>query len=89
MDDTFAVTIQGPQAVLWQGVVRMLASENSEGPFSIYAGHAQFMTILDAVPIVIEMEDGSEVRHEFSKAVLIYANNLARIFVQPTESISM
>ncbi len=86
--DTFTVSIQGPQAILWQGLVRSLSSENSEGPFSILPDHARFMTVIEGASLTLELPDSSEVVYTYPKAVLAYADNQARIYVQPTQSIS-
>lgn len=88
MHSGITVIIQDPQTVVWRGTVSALASENSEGPFSIYEDHANFMTVLEAVPLTLIADDGSEIVHELTQAVLVYTDNVAHIYVQPSQSVT-
>lgn len=44
------------EGILWRGEGTSLSSENSQGPFDILLGHANFVTIIHGKPIVIRQK---------------------------------
>lgn len=79
--DDFAVRVQTPDALVWEGRAEALSSKNSAGPFDILPDHANMITIIEGEPIEIESSGGSR-KFIFEKAVIevkdgsviIYAN---------------
>ena len=80
-NDTFAVRIQTPESLVWQGSALSLSTTNSAGRFDILPLHANMITIIERQPIEIVTTAGNR-KFVFEKAVLavkssdvyIYAN---------------
>lgn len=83
MEETFSVRILSPHEVVWEGRVTALEATNVEGVFSILPDHAQFMTILSPEPIVLFLPSGETLSYTFPNAVLVFAENAAKVFTQP------
>ena len=79
--DTILVTVQSPDAVVWQGQALLISSANSEGDFDIMPDHARFMTLISGTPLVVNEVDGSNRSFTFDNAVLVFQDNNAKIYV--------
>ncbi len=88
MEETFSVRILGPHEVVWEGQVTALEATNVEGLFSILPDHAQFMTILSPEPIQLFLPSGETLSYTFPNAVLVFADNAAKVFTQPPPTTS-
>src|ERR1051325_2061123 len=51
--DRLHVKVQTPEKVLWEGEADAVTSRNSAGVFDILPEHANFISMLEAVPIEI------------------------------------
>lgn len=85
MKGTIHLTIMSPHSVVWEGAVRSLSSENSEGPFDILPEHARFISLIHAHPVQVELLDGTEKEFRFESAVLAFENDEAKIYMQERE----
>jgi len=74
------VRVSRATEVLWEGDAQSVSSENSEGPFDILPMHANFITIVEKKPIVLDKNTVSEQSFKFDKAVLFVRNNTVRVF---------
>lgn len=83
MKQTFTVTISAPEGILFTGEAMQLDASNSEGPFSIWADHARFLTILAPEPVRIELAQGETKEFNFTNAVLFFKDDSAKIYTQP------
>jgi|AntRauTorckE6833_2_1112554.scaffolds.fasta_scaffold00369_20 F0F1-type ATP synthase epsilon subunit len=79
-------TIQASAAPIWEGQVTAIESENREGPFTILPDHANFMTPISAVPVVVTLPDGNQTTYEYEQAVLFLQNNHAKLYVHSEET---
>lgn len=68
---------------MYTGEATQLDAGNSEGPFSIWADHARFLTVLSAEPIRITAGSGEVQEFAFANAVLFFKDDAARIYTQP------
>lgn len=85
MKETIHLTIMSPHSVVWEGDIRSLSSENSEGPFDILPEHARFISLIPARPILVELLDGTEKEFRFESAVLFFESDQAKIYMQEPE----
>lgn len=79
--ETMLFTIQASAAPIWEGEVMAIESENREGPFTILPDHANFMTPISAVPVLVTLPDGTQTTYEYEQAVLFLQNNHAKLYV--------
>lgn len=86
MEETFSVRILSPHEVVWEGQVITLEATNVEGTFSIMPDHAQFMTVLSPQPLTLFLPSGEAIPFTFPNAVLVFADNAAKVFTQPVSS---
>ncbi len=80
-EELIPLTIAGPDGVRWERMVKWLSSENSEGPFDILADHANFMTLLENVPVNFADEEGETHIFNFERAVLWLKDGGVKIYV--------
>lgn len=83
MNETFTVIISAPEGVLFEGTATELRAVNSEGPFSIWADHARFMTVVSDEPLHIIAPNGDEREFTFANAVLFFRDDTAYIYTRP------
>lgn len=77
------VKVMTPQQLLFDGEVFAVSSKNSEGPFDILAGHANFITIIKGQPITLTKQDHSKTTFNFSQAIIYNSNSLVSIYAEP------
>ena len=80
-DTTLQLTIQAPAAIVWQGEVRSVESQNREGAFTILPDHANFMTPLNTSDIIVTFADGTQTVYTYEHAVLFLKNNQIMLYV--------
>ena len=83
MSDTFTVNISAPDKIVFSGEAVQLDAVNSAGPFSIWADHARFLTVLANEPVRIVAPDTKETTFTFTNAVLFFKDDTAHIYTQP------
>ena len=84
MNETIAVKIMSPVAVVWETQALSVSAENSEGVFDILPDHARFMSLLHNTPLTIELLDAEPRTFTFENAVLFFEDNVAVIYIQET-----
>ena len=77
--ETFAVRIQTPESLVWQGDALSLSTSNSAGHFDILPQHANMITIIERQPIDVVTSDGNR-KFVFEKAVLAVKDNDVHIY---------
>jgi F0F1-type ATP synthase epsilon subunit len=80
-------TIQSSPSPIWEGEVLSITSENREGSFTILPDHANFMTPIEAVPIIVTLPDGTTHTYEFDQSVLFLQDNHVKLFVHDNPSV--
>lgn len=68
-ENSFAVRIQTPESIVWEGKALSMSTANSAGRFDILPQHANMITIIDKQPIEIITTNGNR-KFVFDKAVL-------------------
>lgn len=79
---TMQFTIQASAAPIFAGEVVSIESENREGTFTILPDHANFMTPIKGVPVIVTLPDGTTVTYTYNQAVLFLQDNHAKLYVQ-------
>ena len=76
--------IRSPLAVVWEGDVVSVESENPEGIFTILPDHANFMTPLRDTDLIAKVADGTEKVFALTNAVLYLQDNTIKVYVHDT-----
>ena len=79
--DLIKVILTSPESIVWQGEATTVTSTNSEGLFDLYPDHARFMTLLENVDLVVRLPDGEEEVFAIDKAVLLFADATANVYL--------
>jgi len=74
------VVIKSPTEIIWEGEAEWVSSENSVGPFDVLPGHANFITLIDNKPIVIQDTNTKKERYVFKRAALLVKNDEVSIY---------
>jgi F-type H+-transporting ATPase subunit epsilon len=73
------VTIQTPEAVIWEGKAQSVSSQNSAGVFDILPDHANMITLIDQKPIVVVTSKGPQ-EFKFGRALISVEENKIHIY---------
>ena len=73
--------LTSPESIVWEGEATTITSKNSEGIFDLYPDHARFMTLLEDVDVVIRPPEEAEKTFHVEKAVLIFQDATAKIYL--------
>lgn len=76
------VRIITPRKVLFTEQVKSISSENSLGRFDILPNHANFITIIEKVPITIRKLNNKEVNFNFPLAIVYTKDNQVNIYTE-------
>jgi len=79
MQEKLFISITSPEKIVWEGEADALSSENSQGPFDILPGHANFVTIIEKKPVIIRREDGDK-EFQFATAILYVSSNTITVY---------
>jgi F0F1-type ATP synthase epsilon subunit len=74
MKNILSIAINSPEKVIWEGRGTSVSSTNSKGPFDILPQHANFVTIIENKPIVIQT-GGHELNFNFPLCILYARDN--------------
>ena len=77
------VTVTTPFQVLFSGPALGLSSTNSVGKFDIIPEHANFITIVEKQPIIIEVPNQKPVTFNFNQAIIYNRNNHISVYAEP------
>lgn len=73
------VSIRSTDELIWEGSAQSVSSKNSSGKFDVLPGHANFITIVEGDPIVVD--DGQKKKeYKYSKAVLYVKRDTVKIY---------
>lgn len=74
------VRVSNPDTVLWIGEADSVSSSNSQGDFDILPRHANFITIIQNKPIIIQVRGGGEKKFLFDSAIIYTHKNSVQIY---------
>lgn len=80
--DNIKIKITSPEEVIWEGKAEALSSKNSQGPFDILPGHANFITLIKNETIVVRKK-AKDIKFKFERSVLFNRNNEVIIYITP------
>lgn len=80
--DNLEVRILTPRGLLYSGHCSSVSSENSAGKFDILPKHGNFISIIDAKPIIVRDLANSEHKFIFPLAVIRVFQNLVNVYTQ-------
>ena len=78
--DELHVKITSPEKEFFNGVAYSISSVNSTGKFDILPGHANFLTVIENSPIILQQKDGSKQKFSYPVAILSVTNNQINIY---------
>lgn len=91
MNQKIKVIILSPHEVLFQSEAEAVVSENTLGSFGILYDHANFITLVQNKPIVVQVNAKVEKRFQFPLAIIFNSNNVVKIYTdilaQPLQQI--
>ena len=73
MEALLSVKFLSPLKTYFNGKARYVASQNVSGPFSIFPGHAQFITLIDKFPLSIVDETGRPLVFSDENTLVLYS----------------
>jgi F0F1-type ATP synthase epsilon subunit len=76
------VIVASTDKVLWSGIALSVSSVNSDGPFDILGGHANFITLIDNKPIKVVTIDKKTMTFTFKQAIIFIVSNLVKIYAE-------
>lgn len=88
MTETIEVYIMGANEIFWEGLALALSSANSEGPFDILPGHANFMTLIKDAEVRIHLLHDQVETFRFDQAVLFFDKDIAKIYIHTSSSLT-
>ena len=80
------VRIISPQQLILDTEADSVSSKNSQGPFDILAQHANFISIIENSPIIVNIAKQKPLRFLFPLAIILVTNNKVNIYtyIQPS-----
>ena len=75
------VSINSPQAVIWEGYADSVSSENNVGVFDILPEHSNFITMIEKNLIIIRNEK-EQTKFKFERSLLLTKNDEVFIYTQ-------
>ncbi|KKS70686.1 hypothetical protein A3E45_04110 [Candidatus Daviesbacteria bacterium RIFCSPHIGHO2_12_FULL_43_11] len=76
------VKILSPKEVIFEGPVFAVSSKNTSGDFDILPQHANFITLLQGVPITVKKPKNETATFNFPLAIIYASNNKVTIFTE-------
>lgn len=73
MPNFLEVKFLSPTQSFFEGKARYVQSVNSKGPFSIFPGHAQFVTLIKGTPVLIVDDKGQERVFDNKNVLVLYS----------------
>lgn len=83
MNNPLQVKVMTPKETLFEGKALAVSSKNSGGKFDILAYHANFITIIENVPIEVLKEDRQKLTFKFSQAIIYNTKNQVTVYAEP------
>ena len=79
-EEFLSVRVSNPDAVLWLGEADSVSSHNSQGDFDILPQHANFITIIQNNPIIVQIRGGEKKEFHFDSAIIYTYRDSVQIF---------
>ena len=73
-----------PRETIFNGEILTISSVNSAGKFDILPEHANFITIIEKNPIIVQQIDKSYNKYEFHEAIIYAKDDQVLIYADPT-----
>lgn len=80
MNNLLQVKIISPKQVIFTGQALSVSSINSAGKFDILPEHANFLTMIEKMPIIIRQQDNKQVTYNFPLAIIFASSNRVNIY---------
>ncbi|HET8581459.1 MAG TPA: hypothetical protein VFL98_03260 [Candidatus Paceibacterota bacterium] len=77
--ERLAVIIQTPERIIWEGEADAVSSQNAAGPFDILPEHANLITLIERVPIVVLTGKATQ-QYSFDRALLHAADGNVTVY---------
>lgn len=81
--ELLTVRVITPHKTIYTGQALAVSSSNSAGDFDILPEHANFITLVENVPIKIITENRETKEFNFSQALIYNASNSVSIYAEP------
>jgi len=82
------VKIVSPKAVIFESQALAVSSQNSAGKFDILPEHANFVTLVQQVPIIIKTASKENKTFQFSMAIIYNTANRVHIYTDIQQSLN-
>ena len=80
MNQYLHVRILSPQKTIFEGEVLSVSSRNSAGKFDILPEHANFMTLVENSPVIIQKTNKQKQTFNFPLALIYTAKDQVNIY---------
>lgn len=80
MNSYLQVRIISPKQLFYNDKALSVSSKNSLGKFDILPFHANFVTIVESQPIMVQKLDRSKINFNFTFALIYHVNNIVNIY---------
>lgn len=77
---TLKIRIISPRALIFQGEVKSISSENISGKFDILPQHANFITLIEKKPLILIKIDNTKQKFDLSTALIYCSNSVITIY---------
>lgn len=81
MNNLLQVRIVSPKQVIFSGEATSVSSTNSVGNFDILPKHANFLTLVEKVPLIIRKPDKEKLTFNFPLAIIFASQNRVNIYI--------
>lgn len=80
-DDRLHVVARAPFKLYFEGPARVVSASNRIGDFDILPGHADFFSMLEPGEVIIDPEDGDQIRFAISNGIVTVRDDAVMMFV--------
>ncbi|MEX0672876.1 MAG: hypothetical protein WDZ82_02985 [Candidatus Paceibacterota bacterium] len=79
---TLHVRVVGPDEILWEGDATAVSAQNSDGPFDILPGHANYITICIDSDLTVHLPDSTQKEFKFKRFAIFTHQNTVSIYTE-------
>lgn len=82
------VKIVSPKAIVFEGQADSVSSQNSMGKFDVLPQHANFITLVQQVPIIVRKKGEEDKTFQFTMAIVYNTSNRVHIYTDIQQSMN-
>lgn len=82
------VKIFSPRSIVFEGQADSVSSQNSAGIFDILPQHANFITLVQNIPIIIRSKEKGDQTFQFPLAIVYNTSNRVHIYTDIQQSLN-